>query len=110
MPGPILHAGATAMCPHGGTLTIIAASPRVTVSSMPAAVLSDQGLVAGCVFTVGVKPQPCVTTQWIMGATRVMADGQPVLITPPVAVTMSADQIPAGPPSVLQVQARAIAT
>lgn len=99
------------MCPHGGTLTIVAASPRVTVSGMPVAVLTDQGLVAGCLFTVPPgKPQPCVTTKWLMGATRVMAGGQPVLIAPPVAFTQSADQIPGGPPAVLQVQSRAIAT
>lgn len=110
MPGPILHAGATLTCPHGGMLTIVAASPRVTLNGMPAAVLTDQGLVAGCVFTVGVKPQPCVTTKWIMGATRVLANGQPVLIAPPVALTMSADQIPGGPPIVMQVQPRVLAT
>ena len=111
MPGPILHAGAVAMCPHGGTLNIIAASPRVTVTGMPVAVISDQGLVAGCVFTVPPgKPQPCVTTTWLMGATRVMANGQPVLIAPPVAIVQSADQIPAGPPTILQVQSRVIAT
>jgi hypothetical protein len=110
MPGPILHAGATLTCPHGGMITVIAASPRIMVNGMPAAVLTDQGLVAGCAFVVGVKPQPCVTTKWIMGATRVLADGQPVLIAPPIAFTQSADQIPGGPPIVVQVQPRVVAT
>ena len=109
MPGPILHAGATLTCPHAGTLTIIAASPRVTVNGMNVAVLTDQGLVAGCAFAVGPKPQPCVTTKWITGATRVTASGQPVLIAPPVAFTQSADQIPGGPPIVVQVQPRVVA-
>ena len=110
MPGPILHAGATLTCPHGGMITIIAASPRVLVNGMPAAVLTDQGLVAGCAFIVGVKPQPCVTTQWIVGAARVLAGGQPVLISPPVAFTQSIEQIPGGPPIVAQVQPRVLAT
>jgi len=110
MAGPVLHMGATLTCTHGGMLTIIAASPRVMVNGMPAAVLTDQGLVAGCVFMVGTKPQPCVTTQWIAGATRVLANGQPLLTAPPGATTMSADQIPAGPPIVMQVQARVVAT
>ncbi|UAK23289.1 DUF4280 domain-containing protein [Sphingomonas nostoxanthinifaciens] len=111
MAGPVLHMGATLTCPHGGMLTIVAASPRVMLGGMPAAVVTDQGLIAGCVFTVPpAKPQPCTTTQWIMGATRVLAGGQPLLTAPPVALTLSADMIPAGPPLVVQVQARVIAT
>lgn len=111
MPGPVLHTGATATCPHGGTLNIIAASPRVTVSGIPVAVLSDQGLIAGCVFTLpGGKPQPCVTTRWIAAATRVLVNGQPVLINPLVALCLSAEQIPGGPPIIAASQTRVIAT
>jgi hypothetical protein len=110
MPGPVLHAGAAALCPHGGNLTIVAASPRVTVSNMPAALLTDQGLVAGCVFTVGPKPQPCVTTRWIVGATRVTSNGTPLLINPVVALCQSAEQIPGGPPTIVGGQTRVIAT
>jgi len=33
MPGPVLHAGATASCPHGsGVLSIVVASPRVSLN------------------------------------------------------------------------------
>lgn len=111
MPGPLLHSGTTATCPHGGTLNIIAASPRVSVSGMPVAVLTDQGLVAGCVFTLpGGKPQPCVTTRWIAAATRVLANGQPVLINPLVALCLSAEQIPGGPPIISASQTRVTAT
>ena len=91
-------------------LTIVVASPRVLVSGMPAAVLTDQGLVAGCVFTVGPKPQPCVTTKWIVGATRVTANGVPLLINPPVALCLSAEQSPGGPPIISNSQTRVIAT
>jgi hypothetical protein len=74
-------------------------------------VLTDQGLVAGCVFTVPVaKPQPCVTTRWIVGATRVLASGTPLLINPCVALCLSAEQIPGGPPIILGSQTRVIAT
>jgi uncharacterized Zn-binding protein involved in type VI secretion len=111
MPGPVLHTGASATCPHGGMLTIVVASPRVLVSGMPAAVLTDQGLVAGCAFTVpGPKPQPCVTTRWIAGATRVLANGVPLLINPCVALCLSAEQIPGGPPIISASQTRVIAT
>jgi hypothetical protein len=110
MPGPVLHSGTTATCPHGGTLNIIAASPRVMVSAMPAAVLTDQGMVAGCAFTLpNGKPQPCVTTKWIVAATRVMANGQPVLINPLTALCLSAEQIPGGPPIIAGSQTRVVA-
>jgi hypothetical protein len=111
MPGPVLHTGAIATCPHGGMLSIVVASPRVMVNGMPAAVLTDQGLVAGCVFTVPpAKPQPCVTTRWIAGATRVVANGVPLLINPCVAICQSAEQIPGGPPIITGSQTRVIAT
>jgi hypothetical protein len=92
-------------------LSIVVASPRVMVNGMPAAVLTDQGLVAGCVFTVPpAKPQPCVTTRWIAGATRVVANGVPLLINPCVAICQSAEQIPGGPPIITGSQTRVIAT
>jgi len=110
MPGPVLHTGASANCPHGGMLNIIAASPRVQVSGMPAAVVTDQGLVAGCAFMVGTKPQPCVTTKWLVHSTRVLANGQPLLIATGVSLCFSADQIPGGPPIIAGSQTRVIAT
>jgi hypothetical protein len=111
MPGPILHAGAVALCPHGGSLNFAAPVPRVLVSGQPVAVISDPGPIAGCAFTVpGPKPQPCVTTRWMVGATRVTVLGQPVLINPSVGLCLSAEQIPGGPPQVVMSQLRVIAT
>lgn len=111
MPGPVLHAGVSATCPHGGPLTIVTASPKVLVSGLPVAVLTDQGLIAGCVFTVPPgKPQPCVSTRWIAAATRVFANGQPVLINPGAALCLSAEQIPGGPPIITASQTRVMAT
>jgi len=114
MPGPVLHTGATATCPHGGLLNIIAAGPRVMVSGTPAAVLTDQGAVAGCPFQVpvgaGSKPQPCMTTRWIVGSARVTASGAPLLINPCTALCLSAEQIPGGPPTISASQTRVVAT
>jgi uncharacterized Zn-binding protein involved in type VI secretion len=115
MPGPILHTGAAATCPHGGSLQIMAASPRVMVGGLPVAVLTDQGMVGGCPFQIplppaGTKPQPCITTRWIVGAMRVQVGGQPVLINPSVALCLSAEQIPGGPPVISSSQTRVIAT
>jgi hypothetical protein len=109
MPGPILHAGATATCPHGGQLTIIPASPRVVVGAN-AGVLTDQGAIVGCAFTLpNGKPQPCVTTRWIVGSLRVKSMGVPVLINPCSALCLSAEQIPGGPPIIGASQTRVIA-
>lgn len=78
---------------------------------MPVAVLTDQGVIAGCAFTVPPsKPQPCVSTKWIVGATRVTSNGTPVLINPCVALCLSAEQIPGGPPVITGSQTRVIAT
>jgi len=110
MPGPVLHAGASATCPHGAPLTVTAAGARVTVSGAPVAVLTDAGPVAGCPFTIPNKPQPCVSTTWLAGAARVLASGQPVLINPSTGICQSADQIPAGPPLVSGGQTRVVAS
>ena len=111
MPGPVLHAAAIATCPHGATLNILPASPRVLVSGNPVAVLTDQGVVAGCPFTLpNGTPQPCVTTRWIAAATRVVASGQPVLINPLSALCIAATQVPNGPPIISASQTRVVAT
>ncbi|NUU19600.1 hypothetical protein HP550_20340 [Cellulomonas humilata] len=110
MPGPILHAGASATCPHGGTLTFTPKSPRVTMSGAPVMVLTDQAPVVGCAFTAGNKPQPCISTTWTAGATRVVSLGSPVLVNPSGGVCQSAEQIPGGPPVISGSQTRVVAT
>ena len=110
MPGPILHVGDTVLCPHGGQVMTVPGSARVMVSGMPVATMADTYLVAGCVFTVGPKPQPCVKVQWLVPAARVQAMGQPVIIQTSVGLCQSAEQIPQGPPSVIAAQTRVIAT
>src|SRR3954447_23971819 len=111
MPGPIFHVGATAICPHGGQVQTISSNARVLVNAMPAATIADTSLVAGCVFTApGPKPQPCVRVQWLAPAARVLVMGQPVLLQTSANICFSADQIPAGPASVLVNQPRVIAT
>jgi hypothetical protein len=114
MPGPILTVGAVATCPHAGTMSIAPGEPRVMLSGQPAATMSDVYTVAACPFQVpapsGTKPQPCVTVKYTTPATRVMANGKPVMLTTSVGICQSAEQIPAGPPSVSVFQTRVIAT
>ncbi len=80
MPGPFLHVGATVLCFHGGTATPTAPNPRVLVSSQPTAVMSAPYAIAGCPFNVSSSPVPCVTGQWVVAATRVSSNGQPLVL------------------------------
>jgi hypothetical protein len=79
MPGFLLHAGATVLCSHAGQATPVVPNPRVLVSGQPTALLPDPWLVAGC---PGIPPSipPCVSGQWIVGSTRVLSNGMPLVI------------------------------
>ena len=80
MPGFLLHVGATILCMHGGQAQATAPNPRVKVSGQPIVTQSAPHVVAGCPFVTGTNPMPCVTAQWITAATRVRANGMPVLL------------------------------
>jgi hypothetical protein len=80
MPGPILHVGATVLCSHGGQAVPTAPSPVVLVSGMPAATIAAPYTVAGCAFVPPAGNGPCVTGQWVVGAVRVLSEGQPLAI------------------------------
>ena len=82
MPGPLLHVGATLLCAHGGIATPTAPNPRVLVSGQPIVTMTTPYLIAGC----PVSGRPCVTAQWVVAATRVMSNGQPVVLTDSLAV------------------------
>jgi hypothetical protein len=71
MPGPLLHVGAVVLCAHGGQAQPTVPNPRVLVGGQPT--------VAGCPF-VPVAPSPCITAQWIVAATRVTSNGQPLVL------------------------------
>jgi hypothetical protein len=106
MPGPILHVGATVLCSHGGQAMPSAPNPRVMVSGQPIATIVAPYTVAGCAFVPPGGNGPCATAQWSVGATRVMAGGQPVAI-----LTGLATCVPTGTPLVpVQAQVRATAT
>ena len=81
MPGPLLHVGATVLCSHGGQAQPTTPNPRVTVSGQPVVTLASPYVVAGCPLPPPLAGNgPCVTGQFIAGAARVFAAGQPVLL------------------------------
>lgn len=80
MPGFLLHVGATVMCAHAGQAQPTTPNSRVRVGGQPIVTQPNPYTIAGCPFNVSGAPSPCVTAQWPMAATRVRADGQPVLL------------------------------
>lgn len=87
MPGFLLHLGATVMCAHGGQAQPTVPNPRVRVGGQPIVTQTTMYTIAGCPFTTpSGAPMPCVTAQWVSGATRVRAGGQPVLLQDSQAV------------------------
>jgi hypothetical protein len=79
MPGFLLHVGATVMCMHAGQAQPTVPNPRVLIGGQPVVTQLTPYVVAGCPF-VPPANGPCVTAQWITGATRVLAGGAPVLL------------------------------
>ncbi len=105
MPAPILHLGAQVLCTHAGQATLLAPFPRVTVSAQPIVTLTSPYAIVGCALT-GTPVPPCVTGQFMMGATRVLAGGAPV-----ATLTSQSICIPTGTPMMPVVaQTRVLAT
>lgn len=86
MPGFLLDAGSTVMCMHGGQAQPAVVNPRVKVGGQPVVTQPGPHVVAGCAFVPPSGTGPCVSAQWVTGATRVMAGGMPVLLQDSQAV------------------------
>lgn len=108
MPGFLLHVGATATCPHAGPLNVVPGSPRVLVSGMPVATMADQFLITGCPFNVSGAPSPCVRTQWVVPAGRVLVNGVPAILNTSVGLCQNPAMAPQGPPVVVATQTRVV--
>ncbi len=91
--------GATVTCAHGGQAMPTVTSPRVKVSGQPIVTLGGPYTVAGCAFPPPpVANGPCVTANFVMGATRVMSMGMPVLLMDSQAIC-----VPTGTPLIIAV-------
>ena len=81
MPGFLLHQGATVLCAHAGQAQPTVPNPRVTMNGMATVLLSAPYVVAGCAMPPPpARNGPCVTAQFVMGSTRVLSTGQPLLL------------------------------
>jgi hypothetical protein len=107
MPGFLVHVGATVTCAHGGQAQPTAPNPRVMVSGQPTVTITAPYVVAGCAFPPPPAGNgPCITAQWLVGSTRVLSNGQPLVVFSSQAICA-----PTGTPLlILATQTRAIAT
>ncbi len=74
-------------------------NPRVLVSGMPTVTLTAPYVVAGCALPPPIAANgPCVTAQWVIGTTRVLSNGQPLLVQSSQAICA-----PTGTPLIITV-------
>ena len=81
MPGFLVQVGAQVKCAHGGQATPLTPNPRVLLGGAPSVLLNAQYAIAGCTFPPPPAANgPCVTGQWLVGSTRVLSVGQPLIL------------------------------
>ncbi|HJU72272.1 MAG TPA: hypothetical protein VJ717_00890 [Gemmatimonadaceae bacterium] len=81
MPGPLVQVGATVLCSHGGQATPSVPNPRVTLGGVPSVLMTSPYLIAGCTFPPPPGANgPCVSGQVLTGTTRVLSNGQPLVV------------------------------
>ena len=94
MPGFLVHVGAQVLCAHAGQAQPTVPNPRVLVSGQPTVLMTSPYVVAGCVLPPPIAANgPCVTAQWLSGTTRVLSNGQPLLVQSSQAIC-----VPTGTP------------
>lgn len=105
MPAPLLHVGAVVTCPHAGQATPTVVNPRVLVSGQPIVTQASPYVVAGCTLPPNAGG-PDTVANWVLGAVRVFASAQPVLLMTSQAVCVPT----ASPLLILSAQPRVLGT
>ena len=81
MPGFLVHVGAQVQCSHAGSAQPTAPNPRVLVSGQPTVTMTAPYVVAGCAMPPPPSGNgPCVSGQWLAGSTRVLSNGQSLVV------------------------------
>jgi hypothetical protein len=114
VPGPLIQALAQGTCPHQlGQLVLKTSNARVLLNGQPALTALDIVNIGSCPFQVpvgaGTKPQPCMTSKLVAATKVFIGPNAAVVNLPGSAICSSADQIPAGPATIVS-QTRVIAT
>ena len=81
MPGFLLNASSMVKCAHAGMATPSATFPKVLVGGQPVVLVTAPYQVAGCAMPPPPAGNgPCVTGQFSVASTKVLANGFPVLL------------------------------
>jgi hypothetical protein len=97
-------------CPHGGTVTGSTSNTRVKVAGDPIVRSTDTFTIAGCPYTLGTVPHPCVRVQWDVHAEHHKSQGDPSLTLDSVGFCLAADGGTQGTVVIASTQARGAGT
>lgn len=97
-------------CPHGGTVTCSTTNSRVRAKGDPVVRSTDMSTIAGCPYTLGTTPHPCVRVQWDVHAEHHTAQGDPSLTLESVGFCLAADGGAQGTVVISSTQSRAAGT
>ncbi len=109
MPGRLLTTNSQIQCPHGGQAVLMTTDTAVSAQSGRVLLESDVHVVAGCPFTIGPKPSPCVRIQWQMGASQVAVSSVKPLMTTSLGTCYSPESAPQGLALIVNTQQKASA-
>lgn len=110
MAAPLLNTSSSLQCPHGGTVQISSANSKAKADGSFAALSTDTFSISGCPFQIPATPpipSPCMTVQWVVTNLRTKVNGTPMLNQSSVGLCLSASQIPQGPVTIVNTQAKA---
>jgi len=92
----LLNASSILKCPHGGQVSIVASTSRVTAAGSPLVTASDTFTIAGCSFNISGSPHPCVEVEWLVTDQSSQVNGALTLSEESVGMCLAADQAPQG--------------
>lgn len=98
MAGPALTIASTLLCPHGGTVLITSASPKMAINGAALVTKNDTFTVVGCLFQQPPPtPSPCVTVEWVVTDAMSSIGGGLSLSTSSLGLCKAATGAPQGP-------------
>jgi hypothetical protein len=97
-------------CPHGGAVTSSTSNTRVKADGNPVVRSTDTFTIAGCSYTLGTTPHPCVRVKWDVHAERHKSQGDPSLTLDSLGFCLAADDGMQGSVVISSAQSRAAGT
>jgi hypothetical protein len=97
MGDPVLTTSASITCPHGGQGQIASPSQSAATAGSAICTEDDEVKIAGCSFTIGPNPSPCMSVEWKTASGAGTAGGTAILTSSSLGLCMSAANAPQGP-------------